>query len=177
MAHWSSPSSWFREGVFVWLWCPPWRGAWCTLDAEELFVTLIVVKFYSWVSPPFTVESKTNLTYQTVMRLCYKSREIFSNAWWERTSWKAELSERGSCYSWTIITFSCFSGALDNIYQVCNAIAQLIQWRFVRFCMQYRERQRRCAVSTVKFNYNQQSRSQITRLRLVLDGVIFVPES
>ena len=135
MAQRSSPSSWFREGFFVWLWCPPWRGAWCTLGTEELFVALIVVKFYSWVSPLFTVESNTNLTYQTVMRSCYKSREIFSNAWWERTSWKAELSERGSCYSWTIITFefSCFSGALDNIYQVCNTITQLIQWRFLRF--------------------------------------------
>ena len=33
----------------------------------------------------FTVESTKNLTYQTVMRSCYKPGKIISNARWERT--------------------------------------------------------------------------------------------
>ena len=53
-------------------------------------------------SPLFTVESITNLIFQTVMRSCYQPGKILCNAWWERTSpearriWKAKLSERGT---------------------------------------------------------------------------------
>ena len=49
----------------------------------------------------FTVESTMNLTYQTVMRSCYKPGKIRSNARWERTLPKG---------------LQRFSGALDNYF-------------------------------------------------------------
>ena len=67
----------------------------------------------------FTVESNMNLSDQTVMRSYNKAGKILYNAQWERPSprgrriWKAKLSER--YYSSTIISFSEFSGALDNV--------------------------------------------------------------
>ena len=49
----------------------------------------------------FTVESTENLTYQTVMRSCYKPGKIISNARWERTFPKG---------------LQRFSGALNNYF-------------------------------------------------------------
>ena len=46
---------------------------------------------------------------------------------------------------------------------------QMIEWWFVQL-NSIIFKPRRCMVSTVEFNYNQQSRSQITRLRLVFMG-------
>ena len=49
----------------------------------------------------FTVESTKNLTYQTVIRSCYKPGKIISNAQWERTLPKG---------------LQRFSGALNNYF-------------------------------------------------------------
>ena len=54
-----------------------------------------------------TGELTMTLTYQTVMRSCYKPGKILLlNARWERTS---------PCYSSAVITFSSFPGELDTI--------------------------------------------------------------
>ena len=73
-----------------------------------------------------TVESTMNLTYQTVMRSCYKPVKMLLNARWERTSpegrriWKASLSKRGT--KWVAVPLLVrshylrrFSRALDTI--------------------------------------------------------------
>ena len=92
-------------------------------------------------SPLFTVESTLNLTYQPVMRQCYKPGKILSNAWLgERTSPEGrricKVSDRGTkfreekrvsvlyvsrCCSSAVITLSGFS---DHwiIYQVYKLI-------------------------------------------------------
>ena len=66
-----------------------------------------------------TVESTMNLTYQTVVRSCYKPGEILLNARWKGTSpegrrilIKSEAfqarHEVRRCYSSAVITFSGF---------------------------------------------------------------------
>ena len=103
-----------------------WRHKWCHLRQSafriDVFDTDIQIpetyhraqrnylwwqakrKFYSrsYESPLFTVESTMKLTYQTVMRSCYKPGKILLNARWDRTSpggrriRKAKLSKRGT---------------------------------------------------------------------------------
>ena len=65
-------------------------------------------KFYSRLheSPLFTEELTMNLTYQTVMQLCYKPGKILPN-----TQWKAKLSLLFFCSHY----LQQFSAALDNI--------------------------------------------------------------
>ena len=76
-------------------------------------------KFYSrsHKSPMFTVESTTNFTYQTVMRLCYKPGN---------TQWKAKLS----FYSSAVITFSSFLQHWIIYYQapVVPKVDNAIRW-------------------------------------------------
>ena len=70
-------------------------------------------------SPLFTVESTMNLTYQTVMRSCYKPGKILPTAQWERTSPEGDAFGKRSFPSEARLVRNHYlqrcSGALENI--------------------------------------------------------------
>ena len=125
-----------------------------------------------------TVESTMNLTYQTVMRSCYKPVKMFlmlggnerrpkGDAFGKRRFPSEARSESLFRYWSAVITFGGFPEHWILYYQVYK----LIKWRFARFYSMNTKAMRQCVVSTVKFNNN----SQITPLHPVDVPVVASP--
>ena len=119
-------------------------------------------KFYSrsHESPLFTVESTINFTYQTVMRSCFKPGKIlnesksrpmgdeFGNEAF-RARHEVPRRKRNKLVISSLYVRRCYSSAVI-------ALSGFAEYWFMTACsiLQYKK-QRRCAVLTVKFNYNQ----------------------